>query len=101
MKIILIKKFMNDMSSNISMIHTLYGNKDLHHENTKIEEHKQCNDHEYFEDMYSIEDININASKKLFLFSYDMKDIWIKKIYKLFYNMIICLILYHHSFFVI
>lgn len=38
------KKFMNDMSSNISMIHTLYGNKDLHHENTKIEEHKQCND---------------------------------------------------------
>ncbi|CAD2103588.1 conserved Plasmodium protein, unknown function [Plasmodium vinckei brucechwatti] len=59
---------------------------------------KNLNNNSIFEDMYDINDINFLYEDYMDMPSYELNDIWLKILYKLFYRMLICSILFNSCF---
>ncbi|VEV58799.1 conserved Plasmodium protein, unknown function [Plasmodium vinckei vinckei] len=74
-------------------------NSDNFNRNGKKNVHqKNLNNNSIFEDMYDINDINFLYEGYMDMPSYELNDIWLKILYKLFYRMLICSILFNSCF---
>ncbi|SCN62596.1 conserved Plasmodium protein, unknown function [Plasmodium chabaudi chabaudi] len=59
---------------------------------------KRLNNNSIFEDMHDINDINFLYEDYMDMSSYELNEIWLKILYKLFYRMLICSILFNSCF---